>query len=137
MTSDENNKLEIGHVMWLANNNEQEYRGHEMHPRPAPAEIEVSEIVQTELVRIAKQFMYEHGMNIDDAPDQELAKRWLEDLAPSGEFYMALKKLEMIFNINQIVSILSDVQTQGVVVLRTNIENESEYSVSFVFRAVA
>jgi hypothetical protein len=137
MTSDENNKLEIGHVMWLANNNEQEYRGHEMHPRPAPAEIEVSEIVQTELVRIAKQFMYEHGMNIDDAPDQELAKRWLEDLVPSGEFYMALKKLEMIFNINQIVSILSDVQTQGVVVLRTNIENESEYSVSFVFRAVA
>ncbi|MNU03653.1 hypothetical protein D3C86_1851060 [compost metagenome] len=76
-------------------------------------------------------------MNIDDAPDQRLAKRWLESQVPSDEFYMALKKLEMIFNINQIVSILSDVQTQGVVVLRTNIENESEYSVSFVFRAVA
>ncbi|MNL31290.1 hypothetical protein D3C87_1530700 [compost metagenome] len=137
MTANENNKLEIGHVIWLANNNEQEYRGHEVHPRPAPAEVEVSEIVQAELVRILKRFMYEHGMNIDDAPDQRLAKRWLEEQVPSDEFYAALKKLEMIFNINQIVSILSDVQTQGVVVFHTNIENESEYSVSLAFRSIA
>lgn len=133
----ENNKLEMGHVMWLANNNEQEYRGHQLHPRPAPAEVEVSEIVQAELVRILKRFMYERGMNIDDAPDQRVAKRWLESQAPTEEFYSALKKLEMIFNINQIVSILSDVQTQGVVTFRTNIENESEYSVSFIYRAIA
>lgn len=127
----------MGHVMWLANNNEQEYRGHQLHPRPAPAEVEVSEIVQAELVRILKRFMYERGMNIDDAPDQRVAKRWLESQAPTEEFYSALKKLEMIFNINQIVSILSDVQTQGVVTFRTNIENESEYSVSFIYRAIA
>lgn len=127
----------MGHVMWLANNNEQEYRGHQLHPRPAPAEVEVSEIVQAELVRILKRFMYERGMNIDDAPDQRVAKQWLESQAPTEEFYSALKKLEMIFNINQIVSILSDVQTQGVVTFRTNIENESEYSVSFIYRAIA
>ena len=134
MTCNENNKLEAGHVMWLANNNEQEYRSKEL---PAPAEAEVSEIVQAELERIHRRFMYERGMNMADVPDQHVAKQWLEDQEPTEGFYEALKKLELIFNINQIVSILSDVQTPGLVQFHTNIESESQYSVSSVYRSVA
>jgi hypothetical protein len=134
MTCNENNKLELGHVMWLVNNNEQEYRSKEL---PAPAETEVSEIVQAELERIHRRFMYERGINMADVPDQYVAKQWLEDQEPTEGFYEALKKLEMIFNINQIVSILSYVQTPGLVQFHTDIESESQYSVSIVYRSVA
>ena len=134
---DENNRLEIGHVMWLANNNEQEYRMHKTHPRPAPAEVEVSEIVEAELDRLKRRFMFELGMSIDDAADQVVAKQWIESQVPTEGFYDALRKLEMVFNINQIVSILSDVQTQGIVLLRTNIDSETQYTVSFAYRSIA
>jgi hypothetical protein len=120
--------------MWLANNNEQEYRNRGL---PAPAEVEVSAVVEDELDRLRRRFMYERGMNLDDAPDQYVVRDWLEQQEPTEGFRDALKKLEMIFNINQIVSILSDVQTPGVVQLRTEIENDSNYSVSIVYRSIA
>lgn len=134
MTCTENGKLEIGHVMWLANNNEQEYRSRGL---PAPAEVEVSAIVEEELDRIRRRFMYELGMNLDDAPDPYVVRDWVGEQKPTEGFYDALKKLEMIFNINQIVSILSDVQTPGVVQLHTEIEDELKYSVSIVYRSIA
>ena len=134
MTCSENNKLEVGHVIWLTNNNEQEYRSRGL---PAPAEVEVSAIVEEELDRLRRRFMYEHGMNLDDAPDQYLTREWVGHQMPTDGFFEALRKLEMIFNINQIVSILSDVQTPGVVQFQTEIENESKYSVSIVYRSIA
>lgn len=110
---------------------------HKTHPRPAPAEVEVSEIVEAELDRLKRRFMFELGMSIDDAVDQVVAKQWIESQVPTEGFYDALRKLEMVFNINQIVSILSDVQTPGIVLLRTNIDSETQYTVSFAYRSIA
>lgn len=134
MSCNQNSKLEIGHVMWLANNNEQEYRARGL---PAPAEVEVSKIVEDELERLRRRFMYERGINLDHAPDPYQVRDWVGQQEPTEGFREALKKLEMIFNINQIVSILSDVQTPGAIQLETKITSESEYSVSVVYRSVA
>lgn len=131
MALDENNKLQASHVRWLANNNIVKYRS---NGQAAPAEIEISKIAEDELEHIQRRFMHEHGINIYDAPDQDLVRQWLEVQMPTDKFYGDLEELKKIFNINQIVSILKHIQTSGVITLRTTIVSKSKYSVAFVYR---
>lgn len=127
----ESNKLKASHVLWLGENNITEYRARN---QPAPAELEVSAIAEAEIERVQRRFMHDYGVNIYDAPDQELVQRWLPEQVPTNSFYEALDELMRIYNINQIVSILEHLLTPGVVTLRTTIVSESSYSVTFVYR---
>lgn len=134
MVCDENNKLRASHVRWLADNNIVKYRSNH---QTAPAEIEVSKIAENELERIQRRFMSEFGINIYDAPDQDLVRQWMEQQAPTQEFYAELEELKKVFNVNQIVSILKHLQTSGVIVFRTKIVSESKYSVAIAYRRMS
>ena len=123
-------KLKKSEVLWLADNN---YTAYRMYDRPAPAETEVSTIIEAEIERIRQGLMHEHGVNIYDAPDQELVRTWIGDWKVTDGFYKELEALRRIYSINQIVSILWQAQTSGEVTLRVAI-NKSEFEVVFGYR---
>jgi hypothetical protein len=73
---------------------------------PAPAEPEVSDILNLEINRLRTLYAHVHDENFDDAHDDQRASVWIESQAPSEALYASLRELEKVYDIHQIVSIL-------------------------------
>lgn len=115
MKRNSNEYMPGGKIRWCMDNNVYNYHDKGLL---APAEPEVLDILDRERSRLRALYVQECGVDFNNVTDEEQASTWIQSQSLSEAMYTALKELEKIYDIHQIVSILVAVVPSGGIGLR-------------------